>query len=177
MKRRKIPATRDAASALKVRPVIAADRAEWARMRQDLWPDCRPARSKLEMRELLGDPKKFGVLVLDRGDGRLGGFVELALRDGVDGAKREITAYVEGWWVDADLRGKAWGRKLIAAASRWAAQRGMVELASDAELWNEVGIAAHQRVGFREVERLVLFLKRVRRVPRAKQPERRFLKR
>lgn len=132
-------------------------------MRQALWPDCSPARSKLEMRELLSDPRKFGILVVERGDGRLGGFVELALRDGVDGAKREITAYVEGWWVDEDLRGKAWGRKLIAAAERWAGQRGMVELASDAELWNEVGIAAHLRTGFREVERLVLFLKPVRR--------------
>jgi hypothetical protein len=38
----------------------------------------------------------------------------------------------------------------------------MIELASDAELWNTGAITAHQRVGFREVERLVLFLKRVR---------------
>lgn len=162
MKRRRNPAARPVASALKIRPATADDGAEWARMRRALWPDCSPARSKLEMRELFSDPEKFGILVLDRGDGRLGGFVELALRDGVDGAKREVTAYVEGWWVDEDLRGKAWGRKLIAAAERWAAQRGMAELASDAELWNEAGIAAHRRVGFREVERLVLFLKRVR---------------
>jgi hypothetical protein len=32
----------------------------------------------------------------------------------------------------------------------------MVELASDAELWNKAGIAAHLAVGFRESERLVL---------------------
>jgi aminoglycoside 6'-N-acetyltransferase I len=127
-----------------------------------LWPDCKGARAALEMRELLSDRQKFGVLVVDRGDGRLGGFVELALRDGVDGAASEITAYVEGWFVEPELRGQAWGRKLIAAAGRWAAERGMVELASDAELWNDVGIGAHRAVGFREVERLVLFLKRVR---------------
>jgi len=38
----------------------------------------------------------------------------------------------------------------------------MVELASDAELWNDVAIAAHRGVGFRETFRLVQFLKRVR---------------
>ena len=148
---------------MNIRPATKADRAEWARLRRALWPDCRGARAALEMREQLSDPKKFGVLVLDRGDGKLGGFIELALRDGVDGAAREITAYVEGWFVDADLRGQNWGRKLVAAGERWARARGMVELASDTELWNKAGAAAHRAVGFRETERLVLFLKKLRR--------------
>jgi aminoglycoside 6'-N-acetyltransferase I len=147
---------------MKIRPATKTDRAEWARLRRALWPDCRGPRAALEMREQLSDPKKFGVLVLDRGGGKLGGFVELALRDGVDGAAREVTAYVEGWFVEADLRGKNWGCKLIAAAEHWAKARGMVELASDTELWNKAGAAAHKAVGFREVERLVLFLKRLR---------------
>lgn len=138
-------------------------------MRRALWPDCKGPRAALEMREQLGDPRKFGVLVLDRGDGRLGGFAELALRDGVDGARREITAYLEGWFVEAELRGSGWGRKLIAAAGRWAVERGMVELASDAELKNADGIAAHRSVGFREVERLVLFLKPVRPAKRRRR--------
>jgi len=147
---------------MKIRSAKSSDRAEWARLRQALWPDCRGRRAALEMREQLSDPKKFGVLVLDRGDGKLGGFIELALRDGVDGAAREVTGYVEGWFVDPALRGKRWGRKLIAAAERWAQARGMVELASDTELWNKAGAAAHRAVGFREVERLVLFLKKLR---------------
>jgi aminoglycoside 6'-N-acetyltransferase I len=113
------------------------------------------------MREQLSDPKRFGVLVIDLGAGRLAGFVELALREGVDGAARETTAYVEGWYVEEALRRKGWGRKLIAAASSWARARGMVELASDAELWNDGAIAAHAGVGFRETFRVVQFLKRL----------------
>ncbi len=132
-------------------------------MRRALWPDCRGRRAELEMREQLSDPKKFGVLVIDCGDGTLGGFIELALRDGVDGAAREITGYVEGWFVAPERRGKNWGRQLVAAAERWAKARGMIELASDSELWNKSAHAAHKAVGFREVERLVLFLKKVRR--------------
>jgi aminoglycoside 6'-N-acetyltransferase I len=69
---------------------------------------------------------------------------------------------VEGWFVEKALRGKQWGRKLIAAAGRWARQHGMAELASDAETWNRAGIAAHRAVGFRETFRVVQFLKRVR---------------
>jgi aminoglycoside 6'-N-acetyltransferase I len=146
-----------------LREATREDFAEWARLRRALWPDCKGARSRLEMREQMSDPRKFGVLVIDRGDGRLGGFVELALRDGVDGAARETTAFLEGWFVDAELRGRGWGAKLIAAAERWARARGMVELASDAELENRAGIAAHAAVGFRETFQTVQFLKRVRR--------------
>jgi aminoglycoside 6'-N-acetyltransferase I len=148
---------------MKIRPATKADRAEWGRMRRALWPDCRGPRAALEMREQLSNPKRFGVLVIDRGGGKLGGFIELALRDGVDGAAREVTAYVEGWFVEPELRGENWGRKLVAAAGRWAKARGMIELASDSELWNKSAQAAHQAVGFREVERLVLFLKKLRR--------------
>jgi aminoglycoside 6'-N-acetyltransferase I len=148
---------------MKIRPAKKSDQPEWARMREALWPDCRGRRAMLEMREQLSDPKKFGVLVIDCGGGKLGGFIELALRDGVDGAAQEITGYIEGWFVELPLRGKDWGRKLVAAGERWAKARGMIELASDSELWNKPAQAAHQAVGFREVERLVLFLKKLRR--------------
>ncbi len=146
----------------RIRHATTADRPEWARLRQALWPDCKGARATLEMREQLSDPKKFGVLVIDAGSGRLRGFIELALRDGVDGATQETTAYVEGWYVEKPLRRAGWGRRLVAAAAKWARDRGMTELASDAELWNRAAIAAHRAVGFRETFRVVQFLKRVR---------------
>jgi aminoglycoside 6'-N-acetyltransferase I len=165
MRRKRVRLTTERTAAqptLTIRAATSEDRAEWGRLRRALWPDCKGPRAALEMREQLSDPERFGVLVLDRGDGRLGGFIELALRDGVDGAARETTAFVEGWFVEKRLRGEGWGRKLIAAASRWARERGMVELASDAELWNHIGIAAHRAAGFRETFRVVQFLKRVR---------------
>lgn len=146
---------------MKIRTAKKKDLAEWARLRRALWPDCRGARARLEQREQMSDAKRFGVLVIDRGDGKLGGFAELALRDGVDGAARETTAFLEGWFVEADLRGAGWGRKLIAAAEAWARARGGVELASDAELDDASAIAAHRAVGFRETFRTVQFLKRL----------------
>jgi aminoglycoside 6'-N-acetyltransferase I len=148
---------------MKIRALRETDFDEWLRLRRALWPGCGAARDRLEMEELRGQPERFGVLVLERGPGRLGGFAEVALRDGVDGAAREVTAYLEGWMVEADLRGRGWGRKLIAAVERWARARGMAELASDAELDNATGIAAHAAVGFRETYRVVQFLKKLPR--------------
>ena len=148
---------------MKIRALRKADWPEWARLRRALWPECVGARARLEMREMTRDAWKFGVLVIDRGGGKLAGFAELALRDGVDGAAREVTAFLEGWFVDADVRGRGWGRKLIAAAEAWARERDMVELASDAEPDNAAGLAAHRAVGFRESGRVVQFLKKVRR--------------
>ena len=87
----------------------------------------------------------------------------MALRNGVDGAAREVTAFLEGWMVEADLRGRGWGRKLVAAAERWAWARGMAELASDAELGNAPAIAAHRALGFHETCRVVQFLKKLPR--------------
>src|SRR5438552_628039 len=117
-------------TAARIRAATLVDRPEWTRMRRALWPGCKGARAELEMRELLSDRKKFGVLVIDVGGGKLAGFIELALRDGVDGAAREMTAYVEGWFVEPTLRGAGWGRALVHAATKWAAARGMRELAS-----------------------------------------------
>src|SRR5687768_6858055 len=109
--------------ARKSRPIIRAatnaDRAEYARLRQALWPDCKGRRAALEMREQFSNPRKYGVLVIDCGDGSLGGFVEVALREGVDGAAREVTGYLEGWFVEEPLRLRGWGGQLIAAAARW----------------------------------------------------------
>jgi aminoglycoside 6'-N-acetyltransferase I len=150
-------------SVVKIRLLRRRDWPEWARLRKVLWPDCAGPRAALEMRELSRNRGKFGVIVLDRGDGTLGGFVELALRDGVDGVARETTAFLEGWLVETDLRGNGWGRRLIRAAEQWAVDRGMVELASDTELDNRAGIAAHRALGFRETFRVVQFLKRVKR--------------
>jgi aminoglycoside 6'-N-acetyltransferase I len=70
-------------------------------------------------------------------------------------------AYVEGWFVEEDLRGKGAGRSLIANAEEWARENGFEEIASDAEIENEGSIRAHAALGFRETFRLVHFVKRL----------------
>ncbi len=98
------------------------------------------------------------VFAIERADGRLGGFLELSVRDYAEGCSGR-TPYVESWYVDEDLRGVGLGGALMAAAEAWAREHGYSELASDALLDNEVSHQAHAALGFEEVERAVHFRK------------------
>ncbi|HEX3627371.1 MAG TPA: GNAT family N-acetyltransferase, partial [Verrucomicrobiae bacterium] len=87
------------------------------------------------------------------------GFAEVGSRSLADGCSTSPVAYLEGWFVDRDLRRQGIGRSLVVAAEQWARERGFREFASDAELENLESQNAHVAIGFREVDRLVLYLK------------------
>ncbi len=70
-------------------------------------------------------------------------------------------AFVEGWWVDEDVRRAGIGRALIALVEDWARGRGFHELGSDADLDNTVSHQAHAALGFEERERVVCYRKRL----------------
>ncbi len=142
-----------------IRPLEPRDQSEWLRLRRALWPDCSEAMHAREMEDYAKSERACAVFVLARGPGRLGGFAEVSVRDRVDGSRSARVAYLEGWFVDPDLRGKGYGRKLVEAAEAWATARGLTEIASDAEIMNPDGLKAHEALGFRETFRLVHFLK------------------
>jgi len=105
-----------------------------------------------EMAEIRATPQTHTVFVYERDtrSGLLGGFVEISIRDRVDGSLSPRVAYIQGWYVDPDLRGHRIGRQLIEAAEQWAIERGLTEIASDCELENISALAAHQALGFQE---------------------------
>jgi aminoglycoside 6'-N-acetyltransferase I len=146
---------------VRVRPAGAADRAEWLRMRLALWPDGGADGHADEIDVWLAGPDTV-ALVAERADGRgLAGLAELALRPYADGCEDSPVAYLEGWWVDPDLRGRGIGRALVEAAADWARARGGTELASDAELDNLGSQRAHAALGFAEAGRAVLYVRRL----------------
>jgi aminoglycoside 6'-N-acetyltransferase I len=134
------------------------DRPEWLRMRRALWGDCPDEQQAREMDENLSSDVDQ-VFVAERPDGRLCGFLEAALRSRADGCDSTPVGYIEGWYVDEDARRRGVGRALVEAAEAWARSRGCRQMASDAELGNEVSHRAHGAVGYEETARLVLFKK------------------
>jgi aminoglycoside 6'-N-acetyltransferase I len=99
------------------------------------------------------------VVFVAEAHGRLVGFLELDLRKYAAGCSSSPVPFIEGWFVEPDLQRQGVGRALIAAAEAWACAAGHPEIASDAEIDNQRGIAAHRAVGFDEVERVVCFRK------------------
>ncbi|HVN15216.1 MAG TPA: GNAT family N-acetyltransferase [Anaerolineales bacterium] len=143
---------------LNIRRATSADRADWLRMRQALWPEDDIETLELGMDSTLADPL-MPVFVVERADGKLGGFLEASARKYADGALSSPVGYIEGWFVDEDLRGQGVGKALMQTAEDWARGLGMTEMGSDTWLDNEISIKAHLAAGYEEVERLVHFLK------------------
>jgi aminoglycoside 6'-N-acetyltransferase I len=131
---------------------------EWLRLRRALWPDSPIDEQLAEMKTIRQDPHQL-VFVLERQDGRLGGFVEANLRSDADGCSTHPVGYIEAWYIDPDLRRLGFGRRLVAAAEAWAVEMGCREMASDAELWNQVSLKAHLALGYEEVGRVIQFRK------------------
>jgi aminoglycoside 6'-N-acetyltransferase I len=99
------------------------------------------------------------VLLAERDDGSIAGFVEAGSRPYADGCDTSPVGYVEAWFVDPDARRAGYGRALLKAAEQWARRQGYSEMASDALLDNEVSHAAHRAAGYEEVGRVVQFRK------------------
>jgi len=145
-------------SVMSVREPEDRDWSEWLRMRCALWPDDSPQEHERGMREWRsrGDAAVFLAL---RANGSPCGFVEVGTRQYADGCLTSPVGYIEGWYVDADVRRQGIGRALLRVAESWARARGYREMASDARLDNTVSHAAHARAGYAEVERLIVFRK------------------
>lgn len=135
------------------------DDAEWLRMRLALWPEGSAAEHRRGMEEWLARPDTI-TLVAEREDGaRLAGFAEVGTRPYADGCESSPVAFLEGWFVDEDVRRQGVGMSLVREAEAWALARGLSEFASDALLENDVSHRAHLALGFEEVERAVRYRK------------------
>ena len=143
---------------LEIRRATQDDKAEWLRMRLLLWPDVEAPELLVEMERILED-QASPVFVLQREGSSLGGFLEASIRKYADGCVTAPVGYIEGWFVDEDLRGQGWGHQLVRAAEDWARSQGLKEMGSDTWLDNDVSIRAHLAMGYEEVERLIHFAK------------------
>ena len=132
----------------------STDRSEWFRMRSLLHPDADHAE---DATILLSGVQPYEVFVALREDVGLCGYIEVGERLYAEGCESSPVPYVESWWVDEDVRRQGVGAALMAAAQRWARERGHIEIASDTRLENTRSQKVHRALGFDEVERLVVY--------------------
>jgi aminoglycoside 6'-N-acetyltransferase I len=143
-----------------IRRAATPDIDDWLRMRQLLWPYSDPEELRIEVERMLAEPLEPAFVAV-RPDGSLGGFLEAGLRKYAEGCNTSPVGYIEGWYVDEDLRRKGVGERLVRAAEAWAREQGCSEMASDTWLDNDMSISAHLSLGYEECERLVHFCKKL----------------
>jgi aminoglycoside 6'-N-acetyltransferase I len=144
-----------------IRSATSADLESWAELRGQLWPQCPPATQRAEILQWLSHPHRTAAFVAETDAGELIGFIEVALREYVNGCETSPVAFVEGVYITPPFRRRSIARKLFAAAEDWARALGGTELGSDALLDNVVSHRVHHRLGFAETERVVCFRKKL----------------
>jgi aminoglycoside 6'-N-acetyltransferase I len=146
-----------------VRAAQPSDAEPWLRLRRALWPEGSEDEHRAEIARFFAGKAKepAAVLFAEGPSGRLLGVAELSIRAYAEGCETDHVAFVEGWYVAPDARGRGVGRALVAAAERWGRAQGCTELASDTEADNEESAAAHRALGFEEVGLLRCFRKKL----------------
>lgn len=142
-----------------VRLIRPEDLAEWLRLRRGLWPQT-PEHRQIEEASSILESEANPVFVADVGN-ELAGFVEVSMRDHVEGCETGPVGYIVGWYVEPEHRGRGIGRSLMREAEGWAATHRCREMASDAALSNQRGQRLHEQLGYEETERRIVFRKRL----------------
>lgn len=160
-------------SPVTVRPVTEEDKPSWLEMRRSLWPEEGGDAHSVEVgRFLKGDLKNpIAVLLAHREDeagAHVVGFAELNIRPYAEGCSTDRVGFLEGWFVVPDARRQGVGRALLVAGEEWARAQGCTEFASDTLVDNDVSAAAHQALGFKEVEIIRCFRKDLAKSPKPK---------
>lgn len=142
-----------------IRRAVQADKHDWFRMRKGIWPEAPDEYLDFDMDDILvseTDAVFFAIL-----EGQPVGMIEARIREYGEGCETSPVGYIEGWFVQDDLRGRGIAGALTGAAENWAREKGCSEMASDTWLDNEASIRAHEKLGYVEVERLVHFVKQL----------------
>lgn len=126
-----------------------------------LWDNHTIESLKTEFLEII--PKNDSVFFLVFEEQAPVGFAHCQLRnDYVEGTETSPVGYLEGIFIKEDFRRKGYAKKLLYECEEWAISKGCVEFASDCEFSNETSRIFHINSGFKEVNKIICFNKKLK---------------
>jgi aminoglycoside 6'-N-acetyltransferase I len=149
---------------MKIVKITLDDFKEWLDLALRLWPDYSSIEMQDILTEILDSDRQTAFIMRDE-NGKSIAFMNLSLRhEYVPEATQSPVGYIEGIYVKDEYRHQGIGKTLVEYAEQWALEQGCIELASDALIKNTDSHAFHTKVGFREAERTVYFIKPIERL-------------
>jgi len=140
--------------------VSADNLKEWVDLRVMLFPDGSFDEEFDLHKKVLTSEDHIGLLY--QKNSRYVGFMYLSIRnDYVNGTDTSPVAFVEAIYVLPDYRHQGIGKEFIEYAEKYAAQRGITQLASDCFIDNDLSEHFHKSCGFIEKERVICFVKNI----------------
>lgn len=95
-------------------------------------------------------------------DNQIVGFAHVQLRfDYVEGTENRPVGYLEGIYVKEAFRKKGIARKLVEVCEDWSRFMDATEFASDVELHNKSSARFHEKMGFKEANRIICYTKKL----------------
>lgn len=138
-----------------IRQATSSDIAHWLEMRSQLWPPDADDDFAAEVRYIIEVPDQTAFVALV--DSNYAGFVEISIRAYADGCKTNNVGYLEGIFVNPEFRRQGISRLLVAECIKWFEKQGCTEMASDAEIDNEISIKMHEALGFQSLKPIIQF--------------------
>ncbi len=126
-----------------------------------LWPDVEQNELADEFERLANSDDVAVFLAFEKNAPV--GFAQTGLRhDYVEGCESNPVGYLEGIYVKAEYRGRGIARELLQSCEDWDRESGCHEFASDCELDNKESLRFHLNADFRETNRIICFLKKLK---------------
>ncbi len=126
----------------------------------ELWPECNYDEEKEQWRRLMHTADQYCALA--KVNDAYVGFIHISTRNEyVEGADTDKTAYLEGIYVKPTYRNQQIATSLLESGEAWARSKGLTELGSDTEIDNQISQLFHQQAGFKEVNRIVCYMKSI----------------
>ena len=144
-----------------IKEAVHDDIEAWRNLRSELWPGCVDVHIRETDEYFSHISKNIQQVFLLSDNSRFVGFIELNVRYFAEGSHQPRVPFVEGWYVQPAYRNRGYGKKLFETAEKWAVSLGFNEIASDTEIENNQSITIHKKMGFKETERIVCFLKKL----------------
>lgn len=131
------------------------------KMSEQLWTKAEKAKLQEQLRSSYVFDNKMVFTALNKHLEAVG-FAIFSLRtDYVEGAKHSPTGYLEGIFIKAEYRKLGIAQNFITQGEKWCKELGCSQLGSDTWLNATASREFHKRLGFREEEELVHFIKEI----------------